>query len=174
MSTPFYKSTVGTFIRQTEALSAIMAKGREHFAANGIDPDQFSNQRLCEDMLPFSFQINSVNHHSGGAIEALSTGTFGPPSSMPASDYASLEAHLKNTVEALRAVTPDAFEQLSQNDVAFVMGDMKIPFTGAGFLSSFSLPNYYFHLTTAYNLLRQKGVPLGKRDFLGQMDVNVG
>ena len=171
MTTPIYKATIGAYIRQAEAIAAIMAKGREHL---GDKADAFINERLCEDMLPFSFQIKSIHHSTANAIKSLETGQAGPPPATELNDYAALEALLADAIAALKAVTPEALDKLLENDVVFAMGDMKIPFNGMGFLTSFSLPNFYFHTTTAYNLLRRAGVPLGKRDFLGAMDLNMG
>jgi hypothetical protein len=171
MTTPIYKATIGAYIRQTEALAAIMAKGREHLDDK---VDAFINESLCEDMLPFSFQIKSVHHASAGAITSLQTGHAGPPPATELNDYAALEAMVADTLEKLKAVSADDLDKLLGNDVVFAMGDMKIPFTGMGYLTSFSLPNFYFHVTTAYNLLRRAGVPLGKRYFLGAMDMNLG
>ena len=71
--------------------------------------------------------------------------------------------------DALSAMTPDAVNALIGRDVMFQAGERKLPFTAEGFLMSFSLPNFYFHATTAYDILRHKGVPLGKRDFMGRM-----
>jgi hypothetical protein len=71
--------------------------------------------------------------------------------------------------EALEKAKPDEVNSCEGKDVIFSVGDRKIPFTAEGFLQSFSLPNFYFHATTAYDILRNKGVPLGKRDFLGKM-----
>lgn len=171
MTTPLYKATIGAMIRQAEALQAIMAKGREHL---GAEADGFIHERLCEDMLPFSFQVRSVHHHTVGMIKALETGKAGPPQPQDVTTYAQLEGLLGEAIDALKAVTPDALEKLLENDVTFAMNDMKIPFTGLGFVSSFELPNFYFHATTAYNLLRRKGVSIGKRDWLGAMELNLG
>jgi len=69
----------------------------------------------------------------------------------------------------LKALTPDEVNGMEGRDMAFQIGDRRMPFTVENFLMSFSLPNFYFHATTAYDILRQKGVPLGKRDYMGQM-----
>ncbi|MEM8616301.1 MAG: DUF1993 domain-containing protein [Pseudomonadota bacterium] len=171
MTTPLYKATIGAYLRQTEALAAIVAKGREHL---GDKADAFIHESLCEDMLPFSFQVKAVNNASVGALDALESGHAGPPGAMELNDYAALETLLAETIKGLKSVTPEKLDTLTQNDVVFAMGDMKIPFTGMGYLTSFSLPNFYFHVTTAYNLLRRAGVTIGKRDFLGAMDLNFG
>lgn len=171
MTTAIYKSTIGVMIRQAEALQAIVAKGREHL---GDDADAFINERLTEDMLPFSFQIRAVCNSAWGNIEAIRAGQAGPPPDMEISSYVQLESLLAETIENLKSVTPDEVDSLLDKDLIFVLGDFKIPFKGLGFLTSFALPNFYFHVTTAYNLLRRKGVDLGKRDFLGALDMNMG
>ena len=93
---------------------------------------------------------------------------------MDLTTYADLEDLLGKAIAALKAVTPEQLDTLLGADVVFAIGDMKIPFKGDGFMTSFALPNFYFHMTTAYNLLRQKGVEIGKRDYLGAMDMNFG
>ena len=171
MSTQFYKSTIGAMIRQAESLAAIMTKGGEHL---GADADAFITESLCADMLPFAFQIRSVYHSTAGSLDALRSGQAGPPEAMDLTSYADLEALLGKAIDALKAVTPEQLDGLLDKDVVFAMGDFKIPFKGLGFVTSFALPNFYFHTTTAYNLLRQKGVQIGKRDYLGAMDLNMG
>ncbi|MEL6830139.1 MAG: DUF1993 domain-containing protein [Pseudomonadota bacterium] len=170
MTTDLYKSTVGAMLRQTEALRGVVAKGREHL---GADADAFITEGLCEDMLPFTFQIRSMNHHSVNMLKSLEAGEAGPPPAMEITDYAGCEQLLDTTIESLKTVTPEQLDNLVKNDVIFAIGDVKMPFTGLGFLTSFSLPNFYFHATTAYNLLRQKGVPVGKRDYLGAVELNL-
>lgn len=171
MTTPIYKSTIGVMIRQAEALAAIVATGREHL---GDGADAFINERLTDDMLPFSFQIRAVCHSSWGNVEAIRTGQASPPPEMEISTYADLESLLAETITKLKSVDPAELDGLLDKDLVFVLGDFKIPFKGLGFLTSFALPNFYFHATTAYNLLRQKGVAIGKRDYLGAMDMNMG
>lgn len=171
MTTAIYKSTIGVMIRQAEALAAIIAKGREHL---GDEADAFINQRLCDDMLPFSFQIRSAHNSTAGNLEAMRSGQAGPPADMQISTYAQLEGLLDEAIDALKAVTPEELDTLLENDIIFALGDFKIPFTGLGFITSFAMPNFYFHVTTAYNLLRQKGVQIGKRDYLGALDMNMG
>ena len=77
-----------------------------------------------------------------------------------------MQALVAQTREALEAWTPDAVNALGGRDVVFALGEHKLPFTTEGFLMSFSLPNFFFHATTAYDILRHKGAPIGKRDFL--------
>jgi hypothetical protein len=120
-------------------------------------------------MLPFRFQIISVAHHSIGAIEGVKQGVFRPPGEMPPLDFAALQKLVADAREALQKVTPAEVNALEGRDMEFQFRDFKMPFTAEGFLMSFSLPNFYFHAATAYDILRSKGVPLGKRDFMGAL-----
>ena len=124
--------------------------------------------RLAADMFPFSFQLLSVVHHSINAIEGARAGVFGPPGPQEL-DYAGLEALVADALARLKALSPDEVNALEGKDVVFRLGQGQIPFTAEGFLMSFSLPNLHFHAATAYDILRQKGAPLGKRDYLGAM-----
>jgi hypothetical protein len=171
MTTPIYKSTIGVMIRQAEALAGIMATGREFL---GADADAFIDEKLTEDMLPFSFQIRAVYHQSTGGIQSMRSGQAGPPPDMEISSYAQLESLLADAIAELKSIEASELDSLLDKDLVFVLGDFKLPFKGVGFLTSFMIPNFFFHLTTAYNLLRQKGVPIGKREYLGAMDMNMG
>ena len=120
-------------------------------------------------MLPFRFQIVSVVHHSLGAIQGAKDGVFKPPSDMAPHDYPALQKLVADAREALGKLTPAEVNALEGKDVLFDMGRMKAPFVAEKFILSFSLPNFYFHAATAYDILRMKGAPLGKRDFMGQL-----
>ena len=93
-------------------------------------------------------------------------GGFVPPK--PAGeDYAGLQKLVSDAKAALEAIKPEQVNGLEGKDVIFSVGDRKVPFKAEGFLMSFSLPNFYFHATTAYDIVRQCGVEVGKRDFMG-------
>ena len=93
----------------------------------------------------------------------------GAPPQGPAYDYRGLQQLVAEAQAALQKVTPAEVNALEGKDVIFQLRDFKMPFTAEGFLLSFSLPNFYFHATTAYDILRMKGVQIGKRDYMGQM-----
>jgi hypothetical protein len=122
-------------------------------------------------MLPFQFQVISVYHHSLGAIKGIRDGTFTPPPSMPELDYAGLQKLVEDAATELQALSKDEVEALASKNLLFKAGKFEIPFTAVNFILSFSLPNFYFHAATAYDMLRIQGVPLGKMDFLGTMRV---
>jgi hypothetical protein len=99
----------------------------------------------------------------------MKNGVFAPPSGKPDLDYAALQALVTGAHGELSALTPETVNALVGHDITFKLGDRLLPFTADGFLMSFSLPNFFFHATTAYDILRHRGAPLGKRDFVGKM-----
>lgn len=171
MAFSLYDATVANYLQVVGAVSGFMDKSLAHFTANGIDPAEIVETRLFPDMLPFRFQVVSLAHHSRGAIEAARSGVFVPPSARPDLDYAGLQALVKDTQSELAGLTPEAVNALVGRDVTFKVGDRSLPFTAEGFLMSFSLPNFFFHATTAYDILRHRGAPLGKRDFIGRLNL---
>ncbi len=171
MAVSLYDLSVASYLQTLPAVEAFLKKGQEHFAANNGDANAVADMRLAPDMLPFRFQVHSVVHHSQGAIAGIKAGVFTPPSPMPKHDYAGLVQQVADARAALEKVTPAEVEALAGRDMTFAMGELKIPFTVENFLLSFSLPNFYFHAATAYDILRAQGVALGKRDFLGRMRI---
>jgi hypothetical protein len=169
MAISLFDLTVPTYLQTLGGASGFLDRGLSHFQDNNIDPDEILEARLFADMLPFKFQIWSVAHHSRGALEGLKAGVFGPPPPMGELTYTGLQQVIADAREALAAMTPEAVNALEGGDMAFQMRDVKVPFTAENFILSFSLPNFHFHAATAYDILRMKGVPLGKRDYLGQM-----
>jgi uncharacterized protein len=169
MATSLYDLSVASYLQILPAVSGFLDKGLAHSTAVGIDPDEIVQARLAPDMLPFSFQIDAVVHQSLGAIDGLKRGVFGPPGELPARDYAELQRLVKDTIAALQAINPADINALEGRDMAFEMRGRQVPFTTETFVMSFSLPNFYFHAATAYDILRHKGVALGKRDFLGPL-----
>jgi len=169
MAIPLYDLTVASYLQTIGAIENVLTKGLAFAQEKGKDPADLVAARLYEDMLPLSFQIASVAHHSLNAINGVKAGLFAPPGKTPPHTYADLQEILATTRKGLEAFTPEEVNALENADVVFEVRDLKLPFTGQGFLLSFSLPNFYFHAATAYDILRANGVPLGKRDFLGQM-----
>jgi hypothetical protein len=167
MATSLYDISVRSYLQVLGGVSTALAKGATHAAENDIDMKELINFRLRDDMLPFKFQVIATCHQSLGGLKGLQAGGFAPPPEMPGIDYAGLQKLVSDTIEELEAMTEDDINALSSNDVIFRMGTMELPFRGEDFILSFSLPNFYFHATTTYDMLRIKGTPLGKLDFLG-------
>lgn len=169
MKLSLYEASVPNYLQTLTAVSGFLEKGLVHCRDHAIDPEGMVETRLYPDMLPLRFQVQSVVHHSLGTIEAIQSGVFRPPSDLPQDNYAALQALVGQTREALQQCRPDAINAREGAEIIFEFRKNKLPFTAEGFLLSFSLPNLYFHATTAYDILRSKGVPLGKRDYLGTL-----
>ena len=169
MATSLYDISVANYLQTVQAVSAFLKKGLAFSREKGTGTDGIVECRLFPDMLPFRFQIVSVAHHSLGAIEGLKTGVFTSPSQAEPLDYSALQNLIAATIDGLRQLSPSEVNAFEGGDVVFQVRDRQIPFTAENFILSFSLPNFYFHATTAYDILRTKGVALGKRDFLGQL-----
>ena len=161
-----------TYLQLLPAASNIMQKAKSHFEEEGINLQEIVDMRLYEDMATFSFQVFSIAHHSLGAINALKDGEFGPPNMPLGLDFESLQNMIKDAEAQLLEASCEDIDQLLDGQVIFKMGDIRWPFTNEDFILSFSLPNFYFHLTTMYDMLRVKGLPIGKMDFVGQMRLN--
>jgi len=169
MTTTLYDVSVASYLQTVSAVAGYLEKGAAFCASRGLDTSEIVSSRLFEDMLPFRFQIVSVAHHSLGAIEGLQRGVFAPPSQTEPLDYDGLRTLIADTLKGLRSLNPAEVNALKGRAIIFQLRDRQLPFTAEDFMLSFSLPNFYFHATTAYDILRTKGVPLGKRDFLGQL-----
>lgn len=171
MAISLYDATVVSFIQTLGAVEKIMERGLSHCVDNNIDPSEICDTSLHANMLPFRFQIQSAVHHSADAIEDTMKGVANAPSSIPPHSYTELQALVADGVKRLKAFKPEDVNKLEGGDMRFEMPGLKIPFNAEGFLLSFSLPNLHFHATTAYDILRLKGAPLGKRDYMGAMRV---
>ena len=171
MAVSFYDTSVATYLQTLGGVIGFLEKGREHCEANGIDLKSVVETRLFPDMNPFRFQVFTVAHMTSGALKALQNGRFAPPGPVPDLDYAGLQQLVGDTRDELAKVSRERVEALEKNQVLFQIGDFKMPFTAPNFVLSFSLPNLFFHATTAYDMLRMKGVPIGKANFLGPMRI---
>jgi hypothetical protein len=170
MAISLYDLSVTSFLQTLGGVEGFLAKGLAHAKDKNLDPNEIVETRLFADMAPFRFQVVSLAHHSAGGIRGAMAGHFSPPK--PAGeDYAGLQKLVSDARASLEAIKPDEVNAIEGKDMIFTVGDRKIPFKAEGFLMSFSLPNFHFHATTAYDILRQKGVPLGKRDYLGKMRI---
>jgi hypothetical protein len=169
MAISLYDLSVTGALQVLGAVTGILDRGQAHCVDNNIDPNSLVEARLVDDMLPLHFQIVSVVHHSLGTINSLKAGIATPPPAVGPLDYAGLQKHVADATSALKALTAEEINGYEGKDVTFEMGSFKLPFVAEGFVTSFSVPNLHFHATTTYDILRARGVPLGKRDYLGQM-----
>ena len=127
--------------------------------------------RVFEDMLPWCYQIKCVAEHTQGSIEGVRAGVYSPDLNPPPTSFADLRAKLAGATEFMKALTEDEMEAMIGQPMRFEFKDRGMDFTAEEFLLSFSQPNFYFHCATAYNILRMKGVPVGKMDFMGRVRI---
>jgi hypothetical protein len=148
---------------------AALAKGEAFCAEKGTAPQTLIDLSLAPDMASLPFQVFSVVHHTAGAIAGARAGVFKPARPEPGLDFAGLKALLHDADTALAAVTADEMAALADKPLVFSLGERQMPFVVSDFLMSFSQPNFFFHASMLYAILRHGGVPLGKIDFLGQI-----
>jgi uncharacterized protein len=171
MAASFYDLSVASFLQTVGAVGGFLDRAARHCAETGADPDDFVDARLIADMAPFHFQIEALAHHSVWGVEAVKTGVFAPPALRGPMPFAELQAMIGEAEKALKAFVPDEVNGWSGKDLDLQIGPRRLAFTSESFILSFSLPNFHFHAVTAYAILRTNGVPLGKRDYEGQLRV---
>jgi hypothetical protein len=169
MAFSLYAATVPSYLQILGSVSGLLDRAQAFCAEKSIDPHQIIQARLADDMLPFAYQVKSTAVHSLGAIEGVRRGVFSPDMTAPPDSFPALKARIADTVAALEAIEATEVDAFVGRDMRFAFGDRHIDFTAEDFLLCFSQPNFYFHAATAYDLLRWKGVPLGKRDFMGRL-----
>jgi hypothetical protein len=169
MAFSLYDASVPSYLQTLGSVSGLLGKAEAFCAEHGIAPQDIIQARLAADMLPFAYQVKSTAVHSLGAIEGVRRGVFSPDMNPPPDSFAALKARITATQAALEAVDAAEVNAFMGRDMRFAFGDRQADFTAENFLLSFSLPNFYFHATTTYAILRWKGVPLGKRDYTGRL-----
>lgn len=169
MSFTLYDICIPSFIQTLDSTINVLDKGKAFAEAQGMDLEELTKISLRDDMLPLTFQVISVAHHSLGAVNGIKAGEFAPPPKMPGIDYLGLQNLLIDAKEQIASLSADEINALTGNPLTFKLGSREIPFIVENFIQGFSLPNFYFHATTTYDLLRMQGVDLGKKDFLGDM-----
>jgi hypothetical protein len=170
MAISLYDAGVLSYLQTLDAAQGFLKKGLDCCHERGTDPEEMVEAKLYEDMRPLRFQVQQTVFHSAGAIGAIRSGVLEFASERPQLDYAGLQAAVVQAAADLRALSPDEVNSWAGKDVAFrVPGRDDRVFTADGFLLSFSLPNFHFHASTAYAILRMRGVPLGKLDFMGAL-----
>jgi len=160
-----YAATVPPFRSMLKNLSAVMAKAEAHCEAKKIDPTAFLASRLYPDMLPFTAQVQIATDNIKGAAGRLA-GAEIPKFEDGEQTFPELQARLDKTVACLDSRTEAQFEGAAERDIVLQLRDRKLEFKGAPYLLQWANPNVYFHITTAYALLRHGGVEIGKKDYL--------
>jgi hypothetical protein len=164
-----YQVTVPIFIRGLERLSDFLDKAEGFAAERGSDPGDLVGARLAPDMLPLSGQVQRASDTSKLAVARLGA-IEAPKFEDVEKTFPELGTRIAGTIAFLRSVKPGQLDGAEERSIRFKAGPAELAFRGDAYVTGFALPNFFFHVTTAYDILRREGVPLGKRDFLGPFD----
>jgi len=165
----FYDLSVPTFLQTLSAVGGFLDRAATHCAETGADPQDFVDARLIGDMAPFHFQIEALTHHAVCGLEAVKNGVFDSPPLVGSMPFADLQAMVARAEAALEALTPDEVNGWAGKDLDLQIGPRRLTFTSETYILSFALPNFHFHAVTAYDILRTRGVPIGKSDYEGRL-----
>ncbi len=162
MAFGLYDASAPVFVRALTNLSALMDKA----LSQGFDEAKLLEARLAPDMRPFSAQIQLASDSAKGAVARLS-GTENPSMADTETTFAELKGRIDATIAFIQSVDKAAFEGGEDRDVVLKFPGGEQHFKGGAYLTGFALPNFFFHVATAYGILRNAGVEIGKRDYLG-------
>jgi len=161
-----YALSAPVFVRILRNLEGVLDKGAAHAAARKIDPAVLVGARLYPDMFPLSTQVRIACDFAKGAAARL-TGNEPPKYEDNEATFDDLRARIARTIAYVESFKPEQFEGADARTVTMKMRGEDKAFDGITYLANIVLPNFYFHATTAYDILRHNGVELGKRDFIG-------
>jgi hypothetical protein len=162
-----FDSSVPVLAHSLKALSTILKKAEAHCQAKKIDPNVLLQARLYPDMFPLTRQVQIACDFAKGAAARLA-GAEVPSYTDEEKSFADLQARIARTQDFITTFKSDQFKDAATRTVSLKLGGQEMSFTGAEYLNRVVLPNFYFHLATAYGILRHNGVELGKGDFLGR------
>ncbi len=167
MPLSMYQASVPSIVQMLSALAAILDKAAAHCEAIGIDPAELIDARLAPDMLPLKNQVTMASDHAKGMTARLA-GREVPRFDDTESTFDELRARIAKTVAFVKSVPVAEIDGSEERPVTIKLRSGRtLDFTGQSYLVHFALPNFYFHVTTAYDILRHKGLEIGKRDFMG-------
>jgi len=172
MTFSLYDATVPSFLQTLRATIGWLGKAQTFAEESEMGEAALMQAVLAEDMFAFNRQVRGTAMHSQGALEGAFNGKFSPDPTPAPETIAGLSARLGEAADYLAGLTPAAVNRLIGQPLLFQIGETRMNFTAQDFLLSFSLPNFYFHTTTAYAILRHHGMAIGKRDFLGAVRVS--
>jgi hypothetical protein len=167
MAISMYHGSVPVFLQLLGGLKGVLDKAQKHAAEKKWDEAATLNWRLYPDMFTLARQVRQV------CLHALGAGTVAgvTPPQLPDIDssWAEMQSRLDKTIDFLKGMRPDQLDGKEDSTVTITAGGQQRQFKAQVYLYHFAMPNFYFHTTTAYNILRSLGIDIGKRDFMGQM-----
>jgi uncharacterized protein len=166
MTISMYKVSVPMFVQFLSAQSGVIDKVVAHAEAKQFDPNYYFNLRFFADMYPYARQVQQASTHAARCCSALA-GVPMPDLPNTETTFAELKARLAKTIDFCKGLKPAQIDGTEDKEIVLKLGTTERKFTGQTLLLNFILPNFYFHCTTAYDLLRHSGIELAKRDFMG-------
>jgi hypothetical protein len=167
MSLTMYQASIPSFVRMLGNLSAILDKAAAHAEAKKIDPAVFINARLAPDMFPLSRQVQIATDMVKGCAARLA-GIEVPRYEDNETTFAELQARIDKTKAFIQSVNASQIDGSEQRQIALKFGSRELSFLGQPYLLDFVLPNFHFHLSMTYAILRHNGVEIGKKDYIGE------
>lgn len=168
MTISMYQASVPTFIHNLSSLLTLLDKASEYAAAKKFDPNVLVTSRLAPDMFPLARQIQIASDIVKGGAARLA-GVDVPSYQDTESTIAELKARIAKTIDFLKTFTAQQIDGSEERTISLTVAGNALTFKGQNYLLYWILPNFYFHVTTAYDILRHNGVEIGKRDFLGNI-----
>ena len=166
MTISMYEASAPRFANMLRNLSSILDKTLAHAAAKKIDPAVLLSGRLFPDMLPLLKQVQIACDHAKGAVARLA-GAEVPKFEDKEQSFEELKARIARTIAFVESIGAERIDGSEEREIGLTAGGRDLKFKGMQYLLGYAMPNFHFHLVTAYNILRHNGVELGKRDYIG-------
>ncbi len=166
MSVSLYTISAPIFVQFLTSMSGVLGKAAAHAEAKKIDVNFLMNMRLAPDMFPLVRQVRAVTDHAVGGVGRLA-GVDLPAFPGDEQNFADLQARIAIAIDFIKSIKPEQVNGTGEKEIVLKFPSGERKFVGQGYLLNFALPNFYFHASTAYDILRHCGVDLGKRDFIG-------
>jgi hypothetical protein len=166
MKISMYQASVPRMVNILKNLSTILDKAQAHIDAKKIDAAVLTESRLFPDMLPMKRQVMIACDTAKGAVARLA-GVEIPKHEDTEQNFVELKVRIAKTIAFVETIKPEQIDGSEDKDIHLKLGSREVDWKGMQYLLGFALPNFYFHVTTAYDILRHNGVELGKRDYIG-------
>ena len=166
MQLSMYQASAPRLVNVLTNLSALLKKAETHAEAKKIEPSVLLSARLFPDMFALTRQVQIACDNAKGTVARLG-GIDIPKHEDTETTFAELQARIAKTIAFIQSIKPEQIDGSDNKDILLKAGTEEIPFKGMEYLLGFAYPNFFFHVITAYNILRHNGVEIGKKDYLG-------
>jgi hypothetical protein len=167
MTVSIHQVATSIYFQMLPALSAVLGKADEHCQAKKIDPQALLKARLYPDMFPLDLQVQTACDQAVRAMARLA-GQERPKFEDNEKSFDELRQRIDKALAFIKSIPPEKLDGVEDRDIKLVFPSRTLEYKGLAYLTGFALPNFYFHVTTAYDILRHNGLEIGKRDFMGR------